>query len=1115
MALPKLACGADVARTLNYRDAIVLLGGDPPAVVALDRALGGALSLATGGVSGTVLSVFDAQGRIIGLGRDLVLGLRDRLRGVRRVDRTRRLEAAQAVIVVTAYFEALAAAPLPFTISELKVTRQEQLHLAGVSSPAQGFLDALLMLAPPGPTAHLPYESFLDALGQWYVQLSSRLVAFASGLAVWDGLDGASRAQAERVLGKEVCDAAVSRFGVLHAQLALEIPEFGFWSGQTEHQATRAEVRRALAGVESMLASMSTGGPCVDAAAALSNAYRAALQRPILAQGDVPAGICLPTLAEGYLDPDFRVRPVSGGDWPADETWWSDVPVRSDLTEYLAGALTSPEATSAPLVVLGQPGAGKSVLTKVLAARLPAADFLTVRVVLREVPAEADIQDQIEYSFRAATGERMDWPQVARAADGAMPVVLLDGFDELLQATGVSQSDYLIKVARFQQRESDQGRPVVAVVTSRTAVADRARYPEGAVALRLEPFRPEQTRSWLERWNTLNETYLAAQGLSPLPADIVARHESLACQPLLLVMLALYDADANALQQGAVGSSDAQPLDETALYDGLLNAFVAREVGKSSSTLPDRAAKSQVESELQRLSLVAFAIVNRHRQWITETELESDLAALLRAPVVNASDFKKPLSQAEVALGRFFFVQRAQAVRDGTRLQTYEFLHATFGEFLAARLAVQLTAGLLNYQETLTVGPAVIHDDLLYALLSFAPLSSRQILHFVREAYARHVAPADRPRLAGLLINVLTDSTSRTEHRHASYRPTALAISSRHGIYSANLVLLILALRESVTASELFPGSEDPPGAWHRRALLWRSALTEPGWTDLALALDVRHTWNETTRDLEIRLLTDLPAQPEPVDPYWLYRYQLGHPDRGHIAWHRPYWKEVSHKMGVAGGTNDSVIRHAVEPFFRWLGPAVMSFSGLGDGPATSAAHELLNVWLSGTLSGPDGLAPAYERLRGWVDGIPPWDAETRRRVQALVLACLRRDAAHLPADTVIRVLRAVSDATEHDVQLSLETALKALSADPPDDERAELLAIVAEAAERMRPYPAARLRAWVTVHNAYQAPTEVFEDPREFLGKFPFAAVSEKNPQLVEQAIAIAAARYGVSIST
>jgi hypothetical protein len=1106
-----------VARTLNYRNAVVLLGGDPLAVEVLDKALGVTLSIATGGVSDKVLSVFDAQGRIIGLGRDLLSGLRDRLRGVRRVGRTRRLEAAQAVIVVTAYFEALAAAQLPFATSELKFTRQEQLSLAGASSPAQEFFDALLTVAPPGPAAHLPYELFLNELRQWYVQLSSRLGAFARGLPVWHALDQTGRMQAELVLRREVCDAAVSRFEELYAQLALEIPEFGFWSGQIEHQATRAEIRRALAGVESMLVSMSPGGSGVDAAAALSNAYRAALPRPILAEGDVPPGLYLPTLNDGYLDPDFRVRPVAGGDWPADEGWWSDVPVRSDLTEYLAGALTSPEATSAPLVVLGQPGAGKSVLTKVLAARLPAADFLPVRVVLREVPAEADIQDQIEYAIRAATGERMDWPRVARAADGAMPVILLDGFDELLQATGVSQSDYLVKVARFQQRESDQGRPVVALVTSRTAVADRARYPEGAVALRLEPFRPEQTRSWLERWNTLNEAHLAARDLSPLPVTVAARHKTLASQPLLLMMLALYDADANALQRADDG--DGQSLDEAALYEGLLTAFAAREVGKSNAAPSDHEAARQVERELQRLSLVAFGIVNRHRQWITEAELDSDLAALFRTSEPNTSDFKRPLTQADVALGRFFFIQRAQAVRDGTRLQTYEFLHATFGEFLAARLAVQLAAGLLAHQdqETLSVGPSVIHDDLLYALLSFAPLSSRQILRFVRGSCARHVTPDNQHRLAGLLVNVLTESTSRTEHRHAGYRPAALAISSRHGIYSANLVLLILALREGVKASELFPRSADPPGAWHRRTLLWRSALTESGWTELALALNVRPTWgDETGRDLEIWLSSDPPGLPKPVDPYWLYRYSLGHKDRGQVQWYRPYWKEVLHKMEVAGGTNDSVIRHAVEPLSHWVGPAVMSFSGVGDGSATSAAHDLLNVWLSGTLSGPDGLAPAYERLRGWVDGIPPWDAETRHRVQVLVLASLRRDAANLPAGTVLRILGATADTTEHDLHLILESALEALSATPSEHDRTGLLTMVADTVERMRPYPAARLRAWVAVHNADQEHGDTFgEDPETFLEEFPFAVVAEKHPQLVKQAIMIAAGRYGISIST
>ncbi|MCW2917010.1 MAG: hypothetical protein JWN52_5078, partial [Actinomycetia bacterium] len=53
--------------------------------------------------------------------------------------------------------------------------------------------------------------------------------------------------------------------------------------------------------------------------------------------------------------------------------------------------------------------------------------------------------------------------------EDAMPVIMLDGFDELLQATGIGQTDYLEQVARFQEREGDQGRPVAVIVTSRNS----------------------------------------------------------------------------------------------------------------------------------------------------------------------------------------------------------------------------------------------------------------------------------------------------------------------------------------------------------------------------------------------------------------------------------------------------------------------------------------------------------------------------------------------------------------------------------------------------------------------------------------------------------------------
>ena len=225
---------------------------------------------------------------------------------------------------------------------------------------------------------------------------------------------------------------------------------------------------------------IATGRAPDERRAGLAAAYRAELAAAIVEAGDVPAGSRMPdararpTCRRGSGRPTVVARRQAergaGGRSAAVRNDLAGLPARPP--DHAAG---DPRAAAA-----ARPArAGKSALTRVLAARLPAADFLVVRVVLREVPAEATVQDQIEQAVRAAIGETVAWPDLARSAGDALPVMLLDGFDELLQATGVHQSDYLERVAAFQQREAVHGRPVAVLVTSRIAVADRARIPAG------------------------------------------------------------------------------------------------------------------------------------------------------------------------------------------------------------------------------------------------------------------------------------------------------------------------------------------------------------------------------------------------------------------------------------------------------------------------------------------------------------------------------------------------------------------------------------------------------------------------------------------------------------
>jgi hypothetical protein len=300
-------------RLLGYGDAVVLLGGDPPGLAALDEALGGALNLATGGVSETVLSLVGAQEGALRLGRGILGRVRESVDSSPRATRTQRIEAAHTVLVVTAYFEALEKAELPFSWGDVRLTRTEQLRLAGGGDAGPGgFVAALLRASVPVPAPHQPLEVLTGMLHDWFTTLTWGLRQFVMGLALWDTLDEGTRSRAEEALAA-IVPLAVERYTELYARLATEIPEFGLWSDQIEHQATRADVRTALSGVRTLLTGLAVVVEPVDVAAALTTAYEGALHRPILAEGEIPTGVSMPTLGEGYLDPRFRVREVGGG----------------------------------------------------------------------------------------------------------------------------------------------------------------------------------------------------------------------------------------------------------------------------------------------------------------------------------------------------------------------------------------------------------------------------------------------------------------------------------------------------------------------------------------------------------------------------------------------------------------------------------------------------------------------------------------------------------------------------------------------------------------------------------------------------------------------------------
>jgi hypothetical protein len=978
-----------MSTALSYADAVKVLGGGKPnkVVEALDRLTGGALLVMSATGSALALSLFDAKSEFFRLTGELVSGLTRRLRDTGPAERGEQLVAAHSVIVVAAFFDVMASVRLPFDFAELELSRTD------------GLTTALLRTPAPTPAPHRPYEKSIEALREYYDHAVGEVLRFLTGLDVWDRLDGRERHEVRHAMTREVSAKAVTRYEDLFRRLVTDFPEFAFWANAVDHQATRTEIgrlRTALAGVAQVLSEIAAGRAPDEHRLRLAEQHQKVLHRPLLRVA--PQGVRLPSIAEAYVNPRFRVAADAHHEHIANEEWWGDQPVRADLQEFLVGHLTSPAATEAPLVVLGQPGSGKSTLTKVLAASLPASEFVAVQVPLREVSADRDVQVQIEEGLRITTGEDLRWRDFVRSAGDALPVVLLDGFDELVQATKVSQSNYLDLIAAFQQREALNGYPVVVVVTSRVSVADRARPVDGMVSLLLEPFSDEQIEQWLGPWRRVNDTELTA--------DVLRPYAHLARQPLLLLLLAIYDRTEKPLyQHGHV-------FGQTELYERLLAGFAKREVLKQHANEPDDVVARFVEEQLVRLSVAAFAMFNRARQWVSAEELDADLAAL---PITAFS--------AQIVIGSFYFVHTDQAMKDDDRLCTYEFMHPTFGEYLIARLAVVELFALTEGRRD--------NDDFLHALLSFAPLTARKtVATFIVDIIAERLVVGGKP-VRETLLSLFHAAQLPRRSFLPEYRPGRLLVPARCAVYTANLcVLLVLVAPGSVTADELFPDVDDPVQDWSGTATLWMSQLRTEERHGLVEALDLVRAWEGDRRVLRISRWSG--GDRQRTDPYWIYR--VGPSEHSHGVGNYRGWTHIgldviSAELEFLCSVEGDTAAHALSPFLDGCGSMVTTFYAFGDGRPVSAAHALISLWLKADGDGDVAdLASEYDTcLLHAVHGFAPNDTDTRRRFRILFLNQLQRLRRRLPVSTL-----------DHTVQV--------MCADSPEvKEQEDLLALVRE----------------------------------------------------------------------
>jgi hypothetical protein len=893
-----------------------------------------------------LLPLLEVKDQFVKLGKDAIKAVTTS-QASDYLDKAKRLAAANCLLTFTAYFDALNQL-LPGLMKELGFTDELKRRIAAegaastmieirATSSVVGEPEGLRFFQAADLTSQaiaVPHPVAIDdaraARFGLYQAMSKTVFGLLADFDSWERLPLDRREHALRLISERVPALASSIYESEYLGMAVDFPQFFVWSVlrdqrekdaliralgksvSTDIGAVGADLRTQFELVASALMSMDLGlarlaaavreipptaewsprrfdlGPVAEA---LHRMYEDEIGKPVIDDRfEVDKGrprLVYPRKADCYVPQAYRLARYTDETVHLErEDEWRNRPFHDDLGPFVMRHLESPYSVETPLLILGHPGSGKSLLTEVIAARLAYPQYTTVRVELRDVNPDLEIEAQIEAQIRKDTGRKVDWVEFAQNLSMSPPVVILDGYDELLQATGKLFTDYLLRVEKFQHREALNSRPVRVIVTSRMTLIDKAVVPPGTTIVRLAEFDEERRAAWTAVWNARNQAYFAQSETRPFALPANHRIIELAEQPLLLLMLAIYDAIGNQLS--------ARPdIDRTQLYHELLTRFIVRELSKGAegaafAGLPKAERQAEIDRELDHLGVAAVGMFNRQDVKIRRDDLNRDLH-YFKAERGPAADGARRMSRADLLLGSFFFVHESRSRLPGESAEAdagpvapafppdhrsrdrvseawarpvagpaaFEFLHNTFGEFLAADFILRRALAEADAVCALS-GNAVLADTLRqrlsivspswFACLMQTPLHTRpNILALLREWGGHRLSRGTRTRLDLLkaldmiILAQLRALLAQTPLPDLSARECVPAGESGVGekspydplpalghlaVYSLNLVLLRCYLEEGtylLDEDDLGGQQTDGCRPWDRLVNIWRS----------------------------------------------------------------------------------------------------------------------------------------------------------------------------------------------------------------------------------------------------------------------------------------------------
>ncbi|NOU47125.1 MAG: ATP-binding protein [Bacteroidales bacterium] len=528
------------------------------------------------------------------------------------------------------------------------------------------------------------------------------------------------------------------------------------------------------------------------------NKIKDELNKPLIDNADIE-GIVYPKNKEIYVAQSFRsidyIKKLHKKDFLNDESLNDKWVKGENISNFLLQTLIDPNYSNKPIILLGLPGAGKSMLSKMFAGQLcETNDFIPFLVKLRSVASNtANVSEHINKGISKSPDTNwLDWAKEFRER---IPVIIMDGFDELMQSSTTELNNYIGAIKEFQNDALHHGIAVRIILTSRTTVMQHVYIPEGTRIIKLDSFDSKRRDLWVKIWN---DCQIKPKYKFSIPQNPKIEH--LAQEPLLIFMLAVYDFEKSELQL----MTKEKNFNQSKLYDSLLISFIDRQLKKNDDFKNLSEAEQKKERELFRLRLGTIALLmflnNTTHKDTQKLKEELQVFGLHESSI-----------QSKNILGDFFFIHENKSTTEGdSENLNFEFLHKTFGEFLTADFLLRIA-----FKQTQKSREKIYQQYIFKFCYGYNWLNKHQNIQNFLFEYApqfkaenkditRIIEDIIKPDLEALFMNGNLEFPVK-ENQILPHKE----VVEHLGIYSQNLIFLWLAISNDAEVTfEIFGTNE-------------------------------------------------------------------------------------------------------------------------------------------------------------------------------------------------------------------------------------------------------------------------------------------------------------------